>query len=347
MTLAAVHRSRLAVLVAAVLSLWLGLAPPVAAQPGGQAVTRIRELDRQALADYKAEDFESARIGLREAIALANRAGLINDPIMARLWLHLGAVLINGVKDPEKGARALAVSVRISPDIQLPASLATPELKDALANAKAGPGAPTPGLGAPTPPAAPAAAPSAPATTEPAAPAAPPAAAAPAVAPAAEPAAPPEAGVGAAAEPAAPPPRRRKKRGAGEEPDLPANIPQPLFCPSADEVPPGEDIVLHCVLQAQVTAKKVSLHYRPPGEERFLAAAATRSAGGWYRVVIPGDAVSGKSLHYYVEARDAGDQVVGNAGRDDSPNLVLVREGAAVGGQGAVRRDEGTAPDRQ
>jgi hypothetical protein len=89
------------------------------------------------------------------------------------------------------------------------------------------------------------------------------------------------------------------------------------------------------VLQAEVTAKKVTLHYRPPGEERFVAASTSLSPGGWYKAVIPADAaVAGKSLHYYLEARDGAGEVVGNAGRDDSPNLVLVRDGAPPLGKG-------------
>jgi hypothetical protein len=308
-------RLPLAVVVAAVMS--LGLPAAAGAQTAAQ-INRIKDLDRQALADHRAEDHESARIGLREAIALANRAGLLNDPLMARLWLHLAAVLINGVGDAEKGAKAAAVAVRIDPGIQVPNSLSTPALKEVLDKARAGGGKPAaPGEGAaPAPAVALPVAPAAPATP------------------------PPAAATEAKAEPAAeaapaPAPKRRKRRANSDEPDLPANIPRALYCPNADEVPPGEEIILNCVLQAEVTAKKVTLHYRPPGEEQFVTAATSLSPGGWYRAVIPADAaVSGKPLHYYLEAKDAAGEVVGNAGRDDSPNLVLVRDGAPSLGKG-------------
>ena len=185
-------RSLLAVVLVAVVS--LGLPAAAGAQTAAQ-ISRIKDLDRQALADYKAEDHESARIGLREAIALANRAGLLNDPLMARLWLHLAAVLINGVGDAEKGAKAAAVAVRIDPGIQVPASLSTPALKEALDKARAGGGkprgpgrggaAPAPAVTPPTPPAAPATPPPAAATPPAAEPKAEPAAeAAPAPGPA-------------------------------------------------------------------------------------------------------------------------------------------------------------------
>ena len=79
-----------------------------------------------------------------------------------------------------------------------------------------------------------------------------------------------------------------------------------------------------------------------------MAATTSLSPGGWYKAVIPADAaVAGKSLHYYLEARDAAGEVVGNAGRDDSPNLVLVRDGAPSLGKGLYagmsgpRREDG------
>jgi hypothetical protein len=339
MSAAAPSRKSIPSLLAAVLvaAVWLGLPVAAGAQTPAQ-INRIKDLNRQALADYKAEDHESARIGLREAIALANRAGLLNDPLMARLWLNLAAVLINGVGDAEKGAKAVAVAVRIDPGIQLPNSLSTPALKEALDKARAGGGKP------PAPPAEGAA----PAVAPPGAPAAPPTPPPAAAAAAATPPAAPEAEAEPKAEAAPPPPKRRKRRANSDEPDLPATIPRPLYCPTADEVPPGEEIVLHCVLQAEVTAKKVTLHYRPPGEERFVASSTSLSPGGWYKAVIPGDAaVAGKSLHYYLEARDGAGEVVGNAGRDDSPNLVLVRDGAPPLGKGLYagmrgpRREDG------
>ena len=333
MVAAAPSRKSCSLLVAVLVALSLGVPAAAGAQTAAQ-ISRIKDLDRQALADYKAQDHDSARIGLREAIALANRAGLLNDPLMARLWLHLAAVLINGVGDAEKGAKAAAVAVRIDPGIQVPASLSTPALKEALDKARAGGGKPP----APAAEGAPAVAPA----TPPATPATPP----PAVA--TPPDAEPKAEPAAEAAPAPAPPKRRKRRSGSDEPDLPANIPRPLYCPSAEEVPPGEEIVLHCVLQAEVTAKKVTLHYRPPGEERFVAASTSLSPGGWYKAVIPGDAaVAGKSLHYYLEARDTAGEVVGNAGRDDSPNLVLVRDGAPSLGKGLFagmsgpRREDG------
>jgi hypothetical protein len=367
-------------------------ARPCRAQDG--PLVKLKELNRQAIADYAAEDYESAQLGLREAIALGQRAGLAHEPLMARLHANLGAVYINGLKDPKRGTRALETALSIEPAIKLTDTMVTPELREIFAQIQArlakkeGPGAPppststSPGDGPPAaspapadPPSAPAQAASPPAESPSAGPPAgsarggrPPAALAPAASPPAPAAsapaapAPPAAAPGSpsrsapaevASAPATPPtapvpdaspapakvavaPARRPTRRRGpEEPDLPARVPQPVYCPTPDEAPPSEKITLNCVLQPAVSASKVLLYYRVPGAEHFTSASTVRSSKGWYRGVIPADVVQGRSLHYYVEARDATNEVVGSAGRDDSPNVVLIREGAVpVAGTG-------------
>jgi hypothetical protein len=312
---------------------------------------KIKELNRQALADYAAEDYQSAQLGLREAIAIGQRAGMTSDPVMARIYVNLGAVYINGLKDIKRGTRALESALAIEPEIRLTDTLATPELRELFAQLQARarpPEATPPAVTTGSPDAGPAADPpaglpsaSVPGSAPP--PPAPPPAAPPSPAP------PPPAHVASAPSPAPLPPRPPRRRGGGEEPDLPARIPQPLYCPTPDEAPPGERITLHCVLAPDVPAEKVLLYYRAPGDRRFTSAATTRSTKGWYRGIIPGDVVQGRSLHFYMEARDANNERVGNAGRDDSPNVVLIREGASPVGTGLFagvrfRRQDEVAP---
>jgi hypothetical protein len=284
----------------------IGAAAEAASAQDKAVLDRLDELNRQALADYAADDFESARLGLREAITLAGRSGLAADPIMAHLWADLGALYLNGFHDKPKGQKALSLALKIKADARPSESMMTPEVKEVLAALTAAAAA-TPAPAAPSAPA--------PAVVPPA-PGAPPAPAIPgATTP--EPA--------AAAPPKPAPPRR--KRGAGTEPDLPANIPRPLYCPSLDEAPPEEDVVMYCVLGPEVEAKKITLFYRAAGAEKWTSAATKKSELGWIKGVLPADAVQGKSLQFYLEARDATDKVVGNAGRDDSPNLLFVRDG--------------------
>jgi hypothetical protein len=123
-------------------------------------------------------------------------------------------------------------------------------------------------------------------------------------------------------------------KAANEEPDLPAEIPQPLHCPAPDEAPPETDIVLRCVAQPGLRPAHVLLYYRPPGTETFTEVPMSRSSKGWYMGVVPSKATSGTSLQYYVEAK-GGSSPVAN-GHADSPNLMMVREGAAPVGRGAL-----------
>jgi hypothetical protein len=121
-----------------------------------------------------------------------------------------------------------------------------------------------------------------------------------------------------------------------DEPDLPANFPTPLTCPNPDEAPPGEPIALRCVASPTIAAAKVLIFYRLPGGEKFSQVTTKRSPKGWYYGTIPSEAATGKSLQYYFVARDAGDKDVATNGRDDSPNLMLIREGAPIVGRGAL-----------
>jgi hypothetical protein len=85
-----------------------------------------------------------------------------------------------------------------------------------------------------------------------------------------------------------------------------------------------------------LAVSKVLLFYRLPGGESFSQVNTERSRRGWYNGVIPSDAAAGKSLQYYFEARDASGKEVATNGRNDSPNLMLIREGAPIVGRGAL-----------
>ena len=58
-----------------------------------------------------------------------------------------------------------------------------------------------------------------------------------------------------------------------------------------------------------------------------------KSRKGWYRGVVPASAAIGKSLQYYVEGSAAPKL---NSGNSDSPNLVMVREGADAGAEATL-----------
>jgi hypothetical protein len=291
------------------LVLALAFSRPAAAQDPDAAVQRMIELNRKALTSFQGKDFEGAKNALLEAVTAGKDAGLTNDRMMARTYLHLGAVLVDGLKDRARGVRYFQLALKIRPDINITPSLVTPTLTEAFEQAKRGGAAPPPDALAKVP-------------------AAPPKVAA---APAPEP---PKAAPVAAAAPA--PSEEKTGKETGDEPDLPATLPQPLYCPNPDEAPPEKRMVLRCVARTDVAVSRVLLFYRLPGGEKFTAVTTKRTRRGWFNGTIPEDAATGKSVQYYFEARDAADKAVAQNGRDDSPNLMLIRDGAPEVGESAL-----------
>jgi hypothetical protein len=319
----------------------VALAPVEEARAQDQsAVQKMIDLNRQALAAFGAKDFEGAKSALMDAVVLGKEAGLTNDKMMARTYLHLGVVYVDGLKDRAKGLRYLALALRIRPDIPMTPSLATPTVTAAFEEAKRDPQGASAGTAAPAPKAAPAPAP------KPAPPAPKPAPPPPPVVKAAPPPPPPP-----APEPAPAPEPEPAAEAKDDEPDLPANLPTPLYCPNPDEAPPGEAITLRCVANPTIVVAKVLLYYRLPGGENFSQVPAEKSKKGWYIGTIPSDAATGKSLQYYFEARDKSAKEVASNGHNDSPNLMLIKQGAPVVGKGALAGlrfatgDKGNGPE--
>ncbi len=338
---------------------------------------RLKTLNREALASYASSDFDSAKVSLLEAIGVGTKAALSDSPMMARTYVHLAAVYLNGYKDRGHALRYLMTALKIRSDIELTEAVATPALKDVFAlaqaeakrNAAAAAKAPPVVGAAPAPVAKPAPAPvaerpapvakPAPVVEKPApvvkpapAPVAKPAPVVekPASAPAPKaPAAAPAPVVAQAPKPKPQPKAKvEKKRVGPEEPDLPASIPQALYCPNVDEAPPRAQMLLRCVAQPGVRMARVLLFYRAPGKEDFTAVPMVKSPKGWYSGVVPADVVTAKSLQYYFEARDGSDKAVADNGRNDSPNLMIIRAGVPPVGQGAAglrvsRRGDGDA----
>jgi hypothetical protein len=120
---------------------------------------------------------------------------------------------------------------------------------------------------------------------------------------------------------------RKEKEKLAEGGELPGNIREPVTCDLPDEVPAGEDLYVHCVPQPGVGAKVLAFYYRSGGMALYNAVTLERSRKGWYVTTIPGGRVSGKLIHYYVEARDAKEKVVTTNGKATSPNVITVKSG--------------------
>jgi hypothetical protein len=126
--------------------------------------------------------------------------------------------------------------------------------------------------------------------------------------------------------------KEREKLVEGGE--LPGHIREPVTCDLPDEVPAGEDLYVHCVPQPGVGAKMLAFYYRSAGMALYNAVTLERSRKGWYVTTIPGGRVSGKLIHYYVEARDGKEKVAASNGKATSPNVITIRAGGLTKARG-------------
>jgi hypothetical protein len=283
-------------------------AAPALGQEDQRAVKKIIELNKKALVQIDAKKFDAARDGLLQAVTTAKQANLLMHKMLARTYVHLGAVYFLGYQDSKSAVKYFGLAKNIRADILLTPSLATPDLTavfdKALVDkgpaddhwgdaAKSGPhvAARAP---APTPAPAPAPAPTAPATPS-------------------------------------------VVRGI---PELPVVLPSDLYCPAVEEAPEGREIVLRCAANPKLRAERVLLYYRASGAPTYTAAAMQISPKGWLEASIPEEAATGESMQYYCEARDADDNVVGTSGQEDIPNPIILTP--AVPGETQVGRQVAT-----
>src|SRR5262249_12736008 len=113
----------------------LALAPGRAQAQGQAAIEKLVQMNKKALEDLDTLEWDTAKRTLLEALVAGKKAGLENHPIMARTYVHLGAVYILGFKDRQKGTQSFARALEIDPGIKLSRNMATPELDDASAEA--------------------------------------------------------------------------------------------------------------------------------------------------------------------------------------------------------------------
>jgi hypothetical protein len=257
-----------------------------------KAREKIVELNKQALLSYEAKDFETARDLLTKALKEAKGAGLEDDKMTARTYLHLGAVYWVGFQDQAVALQNFSLAKKIRPDIQLTPSIETADLKSvfdmATAEAEPVPQPATPRPVAPVKAQPRAATPVAPAST-------------------------------------------RLVGDDGGEPDLPATMSAPLMCTvPQDFVPPNKELTIRCALKPGIHASKgVQIHYRSPGVEAYQALSMRRTSKGWYIVTLPSSMMKAGTLQVYFDARDAADNELASNGQIDSPSVIEVRKKGA------------------
>ena len=121
---------------AAVIAGILGcLAAPASADPRSEIAAKTRA----AMASYDSMDYLAARRLLNQALAIAKKAHLDKDPIVARVYLDLGITQLAG-SDQEAARVALLSAAQIDPSITIDAAYKSPELVKLLDEAKAAAG---------------------------------------------------------------------------------------------------------------------------------------------------------------------------------------------------------------
>ncbi len=289
-------------------------------------IDKLVQMNKKALDDYDTLDFEAAKKRLLDALMTGKKAGLDNHPVLARTYIHLGAVYITGFRDRQKGLQSFGRALDIDPNIQLSKGIESTEVVAAFGEAQRSHTA-----GA----AAAAAAPAAPAASK------------------SKRHGPSPDAEGEEAPPSAPKPAKHPVAASnddeGNEPDLPVHI-NALDCPTPDEAIIDKPLLLRCAVAANLPVAAVVLAYRAPGKDGYTETVMTRSPKGWLQAKIPKKAVTGKSIQFYFEGRNAnGKPVVANGG-PDSPNIVLLVEESSRGetsSAGAAEEDENPLADEE
>lgn len=90
---------------------------------------------RAAMASYDAMDYEAAKKQLYQALAIAKKAKLDKDPVVARVYLDLG-ILQLAASDHDAAKLALLSAVQIDPKITIDPAYKSPELVKLLDEAR-------------------------------------------------------------------------------------------------------------------------------------------------------------------------------------------------------------------
>ena len=115
------------------LSIVLG-AMPAAAQV--DPVKLADRLNKKALEDYDALEFDSARTTLQSAISKLRENGLDETPTAARTYVNLGMVYLAGFKDRNRAMQQFVEALKIDGTVQIDPEHVTPELQEVFDEAQ-------------------------------------------------------------------------------------------------------------------------------------------------------------------------------------------------------------------
>ena len=122
---------------------------------GKDATEKVTALNRAAVDAYGKGDFKKMKAKLQEALKIAKK-DLEDEPMLARTYLHLGVLYVDGLDNREAGVKAFQAALKINPSITMTAGMGTKSVTDAFDEARGGsPGGAAPvakAMGAKAPP---------------------------------------------------------------------------------------------------------------------------------------------------------------------------------------------------
>jgi tetratricopeptide (TPR) repeat protein len=259
-----------------------------------ESVQKVVELNKKALAAYANLDVEEAINLLKQALETCRTAQLDDHLVAARTHVHMGVVLVAGLKQRAQGLEEFKKALRIDPQIKVSKGMLNPEVQSAFAEASMDASEGGEGVTTVPPPAA---------EAKP------------------QPAQPPEPAQPAQAEPPA--------RSGPPASSLDSAI---VHTPVTDSAA-GQPIVIQAQVPASLAAERVVLAYRPDGGSDFVTREMDSAEGSdEYRAQIPAEAASGASVAYYLQALDAQGQLLAQNGEAADPHIVNLGAKAASGG---------------
>lgn len=294
---------------------------------------RIAYLNKKAMEDYDALEFESARKTLTDAIALLRKGGLDQTAQAARTYINLGMVYI-ALKDKSRGQQQFVKALAINPKAKLDPTLATPEMQTVWESAVAQQS------GAPAPVQEPSSPPVAVQQPLPVAPTP------------VSPTPTPTQGMGTdtgspndllSGSPT-PPPRPTQPLDYNADELLDPVLKVDLRHTPVDETRSNQKLNIYVTpapLHPGAAAARATLFYRTSGQERFteVPMQASRKQQGDLLGQVPPEAVTGTALQYYVQAFDAKGRVCGNQGSPENPLIVRISASAPAVAQGTDVED--------
>ena len=113
-------------------------AGPAMAQGKSRGAKEVENKTLQAMENFDLLEFEAAKQQLGEALALARKNKLDDEPILARVYLNLGIVEFAGLKNAVAAREAFAAAVAIDPAIEIGVAYRTAAMAELLRAVKKG-----------------------------------------------------------------------------------------------------------------------------------------------------------------------------------------------------------------